>query len=144
MWLLLDMAGFRSIKTEPFSVSLLQYCLTLAKSNERTVLVSGCTSQAISLKLRQHVLTSFVSCRTAGDENINLWQPGLEDLALLATLESEYDAVLAFAARDNTLFAGHQGGVIKVRQFQPLWTFRWEKTDRLPFVEKNRSGISTV
>lgn len=50
----------------------------------------------------------------AGDENINLWQPGLDDLALLATLESEYDAVLAFAARDNTLFAGHQGGVIKV------------------------------
>lgn len=65
-----------------------------------------------------HVLSPadefFCYALQAGDENINLWQPGLDDLALLATLESEYDAVLAFAARDNTLFAGHQGGVIKV------------------------------
>lgn len=45
---------------------------------------------------------------------MNIWRPGVDALSLLSTLESEYDAVLAFAARDNTLFAGHQGGVIKV------------------------------
>ena len=32
----------------------------------------------------------------------------------VAALESSSDAVLALASRDNTLFAGHQGGVIKV------------------------------
>ncbi|KAG0655005.1 hypothetical protein C6P46_001294 [Rhodotorula mucilaginosa] len=85
----------------PFAHHGYVYCLTLAKSNERTVLVSG-----------------------SGDENINLWQPGLDDLALLATLESEYDAVLAFAARDNTLFAGHQGGVIKVWDLDSLTCVR--------------------
>ncbi|GAA5877521.1 hypothetical protein JCM3774_005895 [Rhodotorula dairenensis] len=85
----------------PFAHHGYVYCLALAKSNERTVLVSG-----------------------SGDENINVWQPGVHDLTLLATLESEYDAVLAFAARDNTLFAGHQGGVIKVWDLDSLTCVR--------------------
>ncbi|BGP54969.1 hypothetical protein JCM8202v2_002557 [Rhodotorula sphaerocarpa] len=81
----------------PFAHHGYVYCLTLAKSNEHTVLVSG-----------------------SGDENINVWRPGVHVLTLLATLESEYDAVLAFAARDNTLFAGHQGGIIKVWDLDSL------------------------
>jgi di- and tripeptidase len=36
------------------------------------------------------------------------------NLKEIATLESSSDAVLALASRDNTLFAGHQAGVIKV------------------------------
>lgn len=44
-----------------------------------------------------------------------------KELTNIATLDSVADAVLAIAVRDNTLFAGHQGGVIKVR----LW-LTWE------------------
>lgn len=110
VWLPAGMCGQR-LRLRCFRV---QYCLTLAKSNERTVLVSGCMSQSCQNFTRSLGADELCGPPQAGDENINLWQPGLDDLALLATLESEYDAVLAFAARDNTLFAGHQGGVIKV------------------------------
>ena len=37
-----------------------------------------------------------------------------KELTNIGTLDSVADAVLAIAVRDNTLFAGHQGGVIKV------------------------------
>ena len=57
-------------------------------------------------------LTSSV---IAGDELIKIWKPTASKLTLLATLESTSDAVLTIAARDSTIFAGHQGGVIKVR-----------------------------
>ncbi|POY70603.1 hypothetical protein BMF94_6381 [Rhodotorula taiwanensis] len=85
----------------PFAHNGYVYCLSLAKCNEQTVLVSG-----------------------SGDETVNIWRPGVDALSLLSTLESEYDAVLAFAARDNTLFAGHQGGVIKVWDLDSLTCVR--------------------
>lgn len=46
---------------------------------------------------------------------IKIWKPTANSLELLATLESTNDAVLTLAVRETTLFAGHQGGVIKVR-----------------------------
>lgn len=52
--------------------------------------------------------------RSAGDEVIKLWEMNQHSLKEVAALESTCDAVLALASRDNTLFAGHQGGVIKV------------------------------
>ncbi|ORY68046.1 hypothetical protein BCR35DRAFT_294767 [Leucosporidium creatinivorum] len=87
------------------------YCLLLGKSNDQTVLVSG-----------------------SGDELLRLWSPSLTPshpspspsvpsstahhssaLTPVATLESSSgDAVLAVAGRENTVFAGHQGGVVKV------------------------------
>jgi hypothetical protein len=55
----------------------------------------------------------------AGDELIRLWTPTISDLHALSTLEyqgtTHGDALLAMTARDNTVFAGHQGGVIRVR-----------------------------
>lgn len=36
------------------------------------------------------------------------------ELKPLATFDSSSDAVLTLAVRDNTVFAGHQGGVIRV------------------------------
>lgn len=54
-------------------------------------------------------------CPTAGDELVKLWRPTTSDLLPVATLTSDCDAVLTLAVRDNTLFAGHQGGAIKVR-----------------------------
>ncbi|KAI5474387.1 beta-ala-his dipeptidase [Pseudohyphozyma bogoriensis] len=66
------------------------YALVLGKSNDRNVLISG-----------------------AGDEKVKLWTMTHHDLLPLATLESSADAVLTLAVRDNTVFAGHQGGVIR-------------------------------
>ncbi|GAA6010624.1 hypothetical protein JCM11491_002998 [Sporobolomyces phaffii] len=77
------------------------YCLLLTKSNERTVLVSG-----------------------SGDEQIKLWEMNQHTLEEVATLESASDAVLALASRDNTLFAGHQGGVIKIWDLDTLTCVR--------------------
>ncbi|GAA5958312.1 hypothetical protein JCM3765_004788 [Sporobolomyces pararoseus] len=77
------------------------YCLLLAKSNERTVLVSG-----------------------SGDEQIKLWEMNQHSLKEMAALESSSDAVLALASRDNTLFAGHQGGVIKIWDLDTLTCVR--------------------
>lgn len=68
-----------------------QYCMIVARSNDKSVLVSG-----------------------SGDEQVKLWQLGQHELKPLKTLASTSDAVLTLAARDNTLFAGHQGGNIKV------------------------------
>ncbi|GAA6060784.1 hypothetical protein JCM10212_005433 [Sporobolomyces blumeae] len=85
----------------PFAHYGYVYCLLLARSNERTVLVSG-----------------------SGDEQIKLWETGQHVLKEVATLESESDAVLALAARDNTLFAGHQGGVIKIWDLDTLTCVR--------------------
>jgi hypothetical protein len=51
----------------------------------------------------------------AGDEDIKLWKLAAHSLEHVATLESSSDAVLALTTRDSTVFAGHQGGVIKVR-----------------------------
>lgn len=89
------------------------YCLLLAKSNERDVLVSGCafwcpSSQAVKIP------PTDVALHTAGDEQVKLWEMSQHSLKEVAALESSSDAVLALASRDNTLFAGHQGGVIKV------------------------------
>ncbi|KAL8283220.1 hypothetical protein RQP46_005998 [Phenoliferia psychrophenolica] len=67
------------------------YCLAVGKSNDRNVLISG-----------------------SGDEQIKLWTMSHSELSPLATFDSSSDAVLALAVRNNTVFAGHQGGVIRV------------------------------
>ncbi|KAM0790317.1 hypothetical protein ACM66B_003203 [Microbotryomycetes sp. NB124-2] len=67
------------------------YCMTVARSNDKVVLVTG-----------------------AGDERIKIWRMQQHELDLVTTLDSTSDAVLAVATRDSTLFAGHQGGVIKI------------------------------
>lgn len=54
----------------------------------------------------------------AGDEQIKIWKPTTSSLILLRTLESTSDAVLTLAIKESTLFAGHQGGVIKVRDIR--------------------------
>ena len=50
----------------------------------------------------------------AGDEHIKLWKTAHSELVAVATLESTSDAVLAITGKENTVYAGHQGGVIKV------------------------------
>ncbi|GAA5998967.1 glutamine amidotransferase subunit DUG2 [Rhodotorula paludigena] len=85
----------------PFAHFGYVYCLLPGKSKDRTVLVSG-----------------------SGDELVKLWRPTASDLLPIATLSSECDAVLALASRDNTLFAGHQGGVIKVWDLDTLTCVR--------------------
>lgn len=47
------------------------------------------------------------------------------ELKHLATLSSTSDAVLTLAVRDNTVFAGHQAGAIKVRSMKLLWCVEW-------------------
>ncbi|GAA5842241.1 hypothetical protein JCM3766R1_005079 [Sporobolomyces carnicolor] len=86
---------------QPFAHYGYIYCLLLTKSNERTVLVSG-----------------------SGDEQVKLWEINQHSLRELAILESSSDAVLALAGRDNTLFAGHQGGVIKIWDLDTLTCIR--------------------
>ncbi|GAA5875874.1 hypothetical protein JCM1840_002961 [Sporobolomyces johnsonii] len=86
---------------QPFAHFGYVYSLLVAKSNDRTVLVSG-----------------------SGDEQIKLWEMAHHDLKEVATLESNSDAVLALAARDNTVFAGHQGGVIKIWDLDTLTCIR--------------------
>ncbi|GAA5844298.1 hypothetical protein JCM9279_001759 [Rhodotorula babjevae] len=85
----------------PFAHFGYVYCLLAGKSNERPVLVSG-----------------------SGDELVKLWHPTTSDLLPVATLTSDCDAVLTLAVRDNTLFAGHQGGVIKVWDLDTLTCVR--------------------
>ncbi|BGP27612.1 hypothetical protein JCM10295v2_006586 [Rhodotorula toruloides] len=84
----------------PFAHFGYVYCLLVGKSNDRSVLMSG-----------------------SGDESVKLWRPTTSDLLPLATLSStgeDCDAVLALATRDNTLFAGHQGGVVRVWDLDTL------------------------
>ncbi|BGP43435.1 hypothetical protein JCM10449v2_007470 [Rhodotorula kratochvilovae] len=85
----------------PFAHFGYVYCLLVGKSNDRPVLISG-----------------------SGDELVKLWRPTTSDLLPVATLTSDADAVLALAGRDNTLFAGHQGGVIKVWDLDTLTCVR--------------------
>ncbi|GAA6048648.1 hypothetical protein JCM3770_001999 [Rhodotorula araucariae] len=85
----------------PFAHFGYVYCLLVGKSNDRPVLISG-----------------------SGDELVKLWRPTTSDLLPVATLTSDCDAVLALAVRDNTLFAGHQGGVIKVWDLDTLTCVR--------------------
>ncbi|KAK4046917.1 hypothetical protein OIO90_006399 [Microbotryomycetes sp. JL221] len=51
---------------------------------------------------------------TAGDERLKVWRMQQHELELVTTLESTSDAVLTVATRDSTVFAGHQGGVVKI------------------------------
>ncbi|KAM0756418.1 Zn-dependent exopeptidase [Meredithblackwellia eburnea MCA 4105] len=67
------------------------YCLAVGRSNDRNVLISG-----------------------SGDEQLKVWAMYHNELVLLSVLDSSSDAVLSLAVRDNTVFAGHQGGVIRV------------------------------
>ncbi|GAA5984956.1 hypothetical protein JCM11641_005597 [Rhodosporidiobolus odoratus] len=81
------------------------YCLLVAKKDDKMVLVTG-----------------------SGDELVRLWRPTVTDLLPLSTLEypnsSNGDAVLALAVRDSTVFAGHQGGVIRVWDLDTLTCIR--------------------
>ncbi|GAA5958782.1 hypothetical protein JCM21900_004760 [Sporobolomyces salmonicolor] len=86
---------------QPFAHFGYVYCLLVAKSADRTVLVSG-----------------------SGDEQVKLWEMAHDDLKEVATLQSNSDAVLALAARDNTVFVGHQGGVIKIWDLDTLTCVR--------------------
>ncbi|BGP11341.1 hypothetical protein JCM10049v2_007246 [Rhodotorula toruloides] len=88
----------------PFAHFGYVYCLLVGKSNDRSVLMSG-----------------------SGDESVKLWRPTTSDLLPLATLSStgeDCDAVLALATKDNTLFAGHQGGVVRVWDLDTLTCVR--------------------
>ena len=79
---------------------------------------------------------------TAGDEQVKLWEMNQHSLRELAILESSSDAVLALAGRDNTLFAGHQGGVIKV-SLPSIRPSRAAAPDETPASIHRRFGIST-
>ncbi|GAA5904558.1 hypothetical protein JCM6882_004907 [Rhodosporidiobolus microsporus] len=96
---------FESERIVPFAHYGYVYCLLTAKKDDRTILVSG-----------------------SGDELIRLWRPALSDLLPLSTLEypdsSNGDAILALAARDNTVFAGHQGGIIRIWDLDTLTCIR--------------------
>ncbi|BGP03427.1 hypothetical protein JCM10021v2_007160 [Rhodotorula toruloides] len=88
----------------PFAHFGYVYCLLVGKSNDRSVLMSG-----------------------SGDESVKLWRPTTSDLLPIATLSStgeDCDAVLALATKDNTLFAGHQGGVVRVWDLDTLTCVR--------------------
>ncbi|GAA6037565.1 hypothetical protein JCM8097_006116 [Rhodosporidiobolus ruineniae] len=96
---------FESDNIIPFAHYGYVYCLLTAKKDERTVLISG-----------------------SGDELVRLWKPTQSDLLPLSTLEypgsTNGDAVLALAVRDNTVFAGHQGGVIRIWDLDTLTCIR--------------------
>ncbi|GAA5821143.1 hypothetical protein JCM11251_001983 [Rhodosporidiobolus azoricus] len=96
---------FESENIVPFAHYGYVYCLSTAKKDDRTILVSG-----------------------SGDELIRLWRPSLSDLHPLSTLEypesSNGDAILALAVRDNTVFAGHQGGMIRIWDLDTLTCVR--------------------
>ncbi|CEQ42056.1 SPOSA6832_03827, partial [Sporobolomyces salmonicolor] len=90
---------------QPFAHFGYVYCLLVAKSADRTAVSR--VLPFIPFYIRQLTI--------AGDEQVKLWEMAHDDLKEVATLQSNSDAVLALAARDNTVFVGHQGGVIKVR-----------------------------
>ena len=93
----------------------MQYCLLAAKSNDKPVLISGCESHRERSRASLWSSDADFHIIIAGDETVKLWTMQGNSIELLQTLESESDAVLSLACRDNTLYAGHQGGVIKVR-----------------------------
>ncbi|GAA5873250.1 hypothetical protein JCM8547_008613 [Rhodosporidiobolus lusitaniae] len=96
---------FESEHIVPFAHFGYVYTLIVGKKDDRTVLISG-----------------------SGDELIRLWKPTVSDLLQVATLEypdsSSGDAILALAARDNTVFAGHQGGIIRIWDLDTLTCIR--------------------
>ncbi|BGP20053.1 hypothetical protein JCM10213_003563 [Rhodosporidiobolus nylandii] len=96
---------FSSESIVPFAHYGYVYDLRVAKKDDRTVLVSG-----------------------SGDELVRIWRPSVSDLVQLSTLEhpdsSNGDAVLALAVRDNTVFAGHQGGIIRIWDLDTLTCVR--------------------
>lgn len=86
----------------------------------------------------RHRVPTDTTPLTAGDEHIKLWRTAYSELVPVTTLESSNDAVLAIAAKDNTVFAGHQGGVVKVRVYL-------QASAKLPLTRslRRRSGTST-
>lgn len=89
--------------------------------------MSGCAPVFLLFFLYALIDTASCAVPPAGDESVKLWRPTTSDLLPLATLSStgeDCDAVLALATKDNTLFAGHQGGVVRVWDLDTLTCVR--------------------
>ncbi|KAH8921636.1 Zn-dependent exopeptidase [Atractiella rhizophila] len=66
----------------------------------------------------------LVLVSAGGDEDIKIWSLKRTEMKLLVTLSGRADAVMSLAIVESTLYAGHQGGIIKVWDLETMTCIR--------------------